>query len=273
MRVPGLLLAVLLAAVTSRAPGVSVAYAGSLVRIMEGPAARAFAQQTHFTFAGEPGGSKALEHLIAAGLRTPDVFVSADPALLEQLRRTLPAMIDAYAAFGSARMVIAYSERSPHRAIFERAAAGKIPVLDALNAPGVRVGRTDPQLDPKGARTLRVLSLLGAQQHDDGAARRLLENSGVYPEEDLAVRVESGELDAGFFYSTEIQGRRLRVVELPPGTNLSGEIAYAIAVLSGARNPQGARAFVSFVLHGGGRSVLESAGIRYFARPRVVGRM
>lgn len=255
-----LLAAVLIAVLPTPAGDVSVAYAGSLVRTMEGPLASSLRQHTGLTFSGEAKGSRALAHLIAAGLRTPDVFVSADPKLMNGIARS-------YVVFGSARMVVAYSPKSPHRALFEQAARGRRSILDVLAAPGVRVGRTDPQLDPKGARTIETLNLLGAHFHAAPKAKAVLANAPVFPEEDLAVRVESGDLDAGFFYSTEIPGRGLRTVELPPDSNLSTRIAYAVGIMSDAPHPAAAQTFVRFLLRGDGRRILEAAGVRYFAHP------
>lgn len=273
MKTISVVLTMMLAAVPASGGTVSVAYAGSLVRVMEGPLTTALRAQTGLRFAGEGKGSKALAHLIEAGLRSPDVFISADPKLLDELMPGRKASISGYAIFGSARMVIAYSETSPHRSLFEDVERGKRSILDVLADPHVRVGRTDPQLDPKGVRTVRVLSLLGAHYHHPDRARQILAKAEVFPEEDLAVRVESGEEDAGFFYSTETPGRGLRVVELPADTNLSHQISYAIARLQNAPHPPAAKLFVDFVLSGGGKSVLEQAGVSYFAQPRIIGRL
>ncbi len=251
---------------------VSVVYAASLVRVMEGSLAVSLARQTGLRFEGEAKGSSALAHLIAAGLRTPDAFISADPQLLRDLMGSAHgSMISGYTVFGSARMVLAYSNKSPHRVLFEQAARGKRSLLDVLANPAVRLGRTDPQLDPKGARTVRAVQLLGTLFHRPAQAASILQRSPTFPEEDLAVRVESGELDAGFFYSTEIAGRGLRVVQLPAGANLSQEITYSIATLRQAPHPRAARIFRDFIVGDGGKRVLERAGVRYFARARVVG--
>jgi molybdate/tungstate transport system substrate-binding protein len=249
---------------------VSVAYAGSLVATMEGPLKAALRARTGLDFAGEAKGSRALANLIASGLRSPDVFISADPSLIARLNASQP-LVRGYVVFGSARMVVAYSAKSPHRALFAQVAAGKRSILDVLADPLVRVGRTDPQLDPKGARTIRVLGLLGRHFHNAAQARSVLRKAEMFPEEDLAVRVESGEIDAGFFYSTEIPGRDLHAIELPQDANLGQDIAYALALMRGAPHPQAARTFAQFVLHGPGRGILEKAGVRYFAHPRSVG--
>jgi molybdate/tungstate transport system substrate-binding protein len=257
------LLAAAIAVVPASSATVSVLYAGSLVRTMEGPLASSLHERTGLTFSGEGKGSRALAHLITAGLRSPDVFMSAEPQLLNGISAR-------YYIFGSARMLVGYAPNSPHRALFEQAASGRRSILDVLAQSDVRVGRTDPQLDPKGARTVRVLQLLGAHFHAGAEANGVLEKAGVFPEEDLAVRVESGDLDAGFFYSTELTGRGLRAVELPNDSNLSSDINYAVGIVKGAPNPRGAQTFLDFVLHGDGKRILESAGLRYFAQPRIV---
>lgn len=250
---------------------VSVAYAGSLVAVMEGPLKTGLRNSTGLRFAGEAKGSRALANLISAGLRTPDVFVSADPALVVKLGGR--HLVRRYTTFGSARMVIAYSQKSPRRALFERAASGKVSILDVLDDPSVRVGRTDPQLDPKGARTVRVLQLLGKHFHDPAKATEVQRKAETFPEEDLAVRVESGEVDAGFFYSTEIPGRDLHAIELPADSNLSQDVTYTFAVMTSAPHPHAASTFAQFVLTGPGKAILEKAGVRYFAHPRTIGTM
>lgn len=250
---------------------VRVAYAASLVATMEGPLKSALRTQAGVHFSGEAKGSRALAHLISAGLRQPDDFISAEPRLLRDLYRQ--HLVRGYVTFGSARMVIAYSSRSPHRALFAAAARGKIGLLQLLNSPGVNVGRTDPQLDPKGARTIEVLQLLGKHFHDPGAARAIQAKAQTFPEEDLAARVESGELDAGFFYSTELPRPGLRVIELPNDANLSHRIAYALAVMRDAPDARTAHRFAAFVLYGPGKAILEKAGVRYFAHPRITGQL
>ncbi len=263
MKLAALLLAAAVTLIPSSAPAVSVAYAASLVAVMEGPVARAFQARTGVRFAGEAKGSRALANLIRAGLRSPDVFISADPKLFK-------GIVQSYTVFGSARMVVAYSSKSAHAQLFAKAAKGSISLLDALSAPGVRVGRTDPAIDPKGARTVRVLQLLGLHYHQPDLAQKLLGSAHQFPEEDLAVRVQTGELDAGFFYSTEAAPMALRTIELPPGTNLANEIAFGIAVLPHAVHPQSAQSFLNFILYGQGKRILESAGLHYFKPLRVV---
>ena len=95
------------AAQSSPAPPrtVSVLYAGSLVATMEGPIKEALRMRYGVQFAGEAKGSRALANLISAGLRTPDVFISADPSLVATLERE--HLVRSSSVFGSARMVVA----------------------------------------------------------------------------------------------------------------------------------------------------------------------
>jgi len=150
------------------------------------------------------------------------------------------------------------------------AAKGSISLLGALSESGVRVGRTDPAIDPKGARTVRAVQLLGRYYRQPASARKLLGNAPEFPEEDLAVRVQTGELDAGFFYSTETAPMGLQTIELPPGTNLANEITFGIAVLPHSAHAQNAQTFLKFILYGQGKRILESAGLHFFNTLRVV---
>jgi molybdate/tungstate transport system substrate-binding protein len=263
MKLAALLLAAAVTLIPSSSPAVSVAYAASLVAVMEGPLAQAFETDTGLRFVGEAKGSRALANFIRAGLRNPDVFISADPAVFKGLARS-------YTVFGSARMVLAYSSKSSRAQLFARAAQGGVSLAGVLSSPGVRVGRTDPAIDPKGARTVRAVQLLGRYYRQPAFAQKFLKTAPAFPEEDLAVRVQTGELDAGFFYSIETAPMGLRTVELPPGTNLANDIAFGIAVLPDAAHPQNAQSFLNFVLYGRGKRILESAGLHYFKPLRVV---
>lgn len=270
LKIAGALLLAASLSIPSATGAVSVAYAGSLVAVMEGPIAASLLAREHIAFSGEGKGSKALAALIGAGLRNPDVFISADPKLLEALRTQDAPRIAEYTVFGSARMVLGYSDRSPYRSAFEAAAKSITPILAVLRNPSIKIGRTDPQLDPKGSRTLRTIDLLARHFGQPQAAQTIAAAENIFPEEDLAVRVESGELDAGFFYSTETRGKLIRVLELPADSNLSTQIAYGAAILRDAPNPAAARTFLAFILRGEGRRILEHAGVRYFRVPRVV---
>ena len=234
---------------------VSVAYAGSLVTPMEGPIA-AQAAQAGLRFVGEPRGSRAIANLILQGLRNPDIFISADRADVQRLAKA--GLVAQATTFASASLVLGFAPTPRGRALYAQTASGtRDAVTELLQTPGLRIARTDPALDPKGARTIRALQILG-----------LPKSLGVvFPEEDLLVRLETGEADVGFLYSTEAVARKLRYVPLPGKASLSDEITYTLAILKHAPHPQAARRFAAFVLTGAGRTILQGAGITYLHSP------
>ena len=288
------LLAVLLLTGASAAP-VDVVYAGSLVGAMERGVGPAFMQRCGCAFHGEGKGSVALAKLIAGGLRHPDVFISADPAVLDGLMRGQSAALGGYTVFGTARLVLGYSRTSHARPLIDRIAAGKAPLSALFRVPGLRIGRTDPRLDPKGYRTLLAMQLASRHFHDSifETALGAPDNpEQLFPEETLLVRLESGDLDVAFLYSTETATRSIPAIELPDDVNLGhpalagvyrtahvavegrtitgAPIAYAIAILRGADHPTQAAAFVRYVLQGQGRRMLERSGL-FYTQPLSVG--
>ena len=225
---------------------------------MEGPIKSAL-RATGIDFEGEPGGSKALAHLIGAGLKLPDVFISVDPTLI----RELGDKVARSTTFASTSLGIGWSDASRYAPLFAGVAAGKTPLLDALSTPGLRVGRTDPEEDPKGVYTITAMKLFAGA----AAARRILGDddnaSQVFPEENLLVRIEGGEADVGFFYRTEAIARGLRFYALPGKASMRDTITYTIAVMKNAPDPDTARAFVDFICRGAGKQILQRAGLEY----------
>ena len=92
-----------------------------------------------------------------------------------------------------------------------------MPWYEVLQEPGIKIGRTDPKLDPKGALTVQLLEHAEQIYKLPGLTRKVLgapdNPEQVRPEENLVGRLQSGQLDVGFFYSTEtadLKYRRLR---------------------------------------------------------------
>ncbi len=242
---------------------VSVLYAGSLVTAMEGPIKSALLEE-HLAFEGEPGGSKALANLILAGVRSPDVFISVDPRIVANLG----ARVASATTFAGTSLGIAWAPTSKYAKLFDAVAAGTTPLQRALETPGLRIGRTDPQLDPKGAYTLQaVTTWLGS-----AGERQILGDdqnpAQIFPEQDLLARVDTGQADVGFFYRTEAIARGYRFVPLPGKAALTDHITYTLAIMRSAPHPKQARAFADFILGGRGRTILEHAGLTYLNPPR-----
>ncbi len=99
-------------------------------------------------------------------------------------------------------------------------------------------------------------------------ARQVLDNAGISPEIDtnetdvrsLLTKLEAGELDAGIVYVTDVvsSGGGVEGVEIPEALNVLAE--YPLAVLAGAPHPEGAKAFVAFVLSTEGQAILDKYG-------------
>jgi molybdate/tungstate transport system substrate-binding protein len=81
----------------------------------------------------------------------------------------------------------------------------------------------------------------------------------VLPEETLVGRLQSGQLDVGFFYSTETASAKIPMVRLP--AEITPKAVYTATVLSAAPNLQGTIGFVSFLLGQQGKSVMTENGL------------
>jgi molybdate/tungstate transport system substrate-binding protein len=251
--------------VAAQAPAVvSVLYAGSLVTQMEGPIKQALLTQG-IDFQGQPGGSKALANLIASGIKSPDVFISVNPALVT----SLGAKVTSAQTFAATSLGLGWSDKSKYAALFNGVAAGKTSVVEALSTAGLKIGRTDPKLDPKGEYTIEAMKLLAGDREstilgaDDNPDQ-------VFPEENLLTRIDVGEADVGFFYRTEAIARGLHFVVLPGKASLSDKITYTLAIMKEAQHPAQATAFAQFIISGGGKMILQKAGIDYLADPKTV---
>jgi ABC-type molybdate transport system substrate-binding protein len=258
---------------------VSVLYAGSLATVMENGIGPAFEKATGDKYQGEAQGSLGAAQLIRDHLRTPDVFISADPLVNSNLLMGPQNgnAIKWFAVVASSQLVLAYNPRSKFAKKFEEAAANKVPWYEVLATPGLRFGRGDPTVDPKGYRTLFMFNLAGRYYHRDDIPKLLgppLNPAQVFPEVVLLARVESGQFDAGIFYKHEIIARQLPYISLPSEINLSdpnfsnsyaqetyttssgqqvsgAPIMFTITIPEAARHREAALAFVRFLLTSG----------------------
>jgi molybdate/tungstate transport system substrate-binding protein len=265
---------------------VNVVHAGSLTTAFNTSLAPAFAK-TGYRFEGEGKGSVALANLIKNGTLNPDVFVSSDASVMADLLKSGSGVITWYATFATSRIVVAYSRKSERSQKFDAAAAGKSPWYDVLASPGIKVARTDPAVDPKGYRTIMVMQLAESFYRKPGLRTKLLgddrNDDQLQTDENILIRLEGGEVDAGFVYATEAIARHLPFIELPPQINLgdsafakqyasatltvngvtrTGEpIEYAYTIPHAAQNVEGARQFLRFIESSVGRSILSKTGL------------
>ena len=271
-----LALPILLAVGASQDHVVSVLYAGSLGAVMENGVGPAFAQATGYEYQGEAQGSLGAAHMIRDGVRTPDVFISADPSVNESVLMGSKNrdLVKWYMILASSQLVLGYNPHSKFAEKFEAAAANRIPWYEVLETRGVRFGRGDPSIDPKGYRSLFLFRLAAQHYHRPELAQLIgddMNPAQVFPEIVLMGRVESGQFDAGIFYRHEAIAHKLPYVSFPPEINLgeprfaslyakesyttpSGEhingapILLTITIPEGVRHRDASLSFVKFLL-------------------------
>ena len=81
----------------------------------------------------------------------------------------------------------------------------------------------------------------------------------VLPEETLVGRLQSGQLDVGFFYSTETSDAKIPAVALP--ADIAPKAVYTVTILRDPPNPVGADKFVSFLFGAEGQSLMREHGL------------
>lgn len=238
---------------------VNILYAGSLVNLMEHGIGPAFDEATGDRFRGYAGGSNKLANEIKGKLRKGDVFISANPKVNEGLMGAANGgWVTWYIAFAESPVVIGYNAASTFAADFKAK-----PWYRVLLEPGIKIGRTDPKLDPKGALTVALMKQAEAFYKSPGLVQKVLgapENPAqVLPEETLIGRLQSGQLDVGFFYSTETSDATIPALNLPP--EIAPKAVYTVTTLRDAPNAAGADQFVAFLLGPGGRDLLGQHGL------------
>jgi molybdate/tungstate transport system substrate-binding protein len=269
--VAGLALALsptLASAQTATGGTVSVLYAGSLVNLMEHGIGPAFDKADGADFRGYAGGSNKLANEIKGKLVPADVFISANPKVNADLMGAANGgWVDWYVTFAQSPLVIGFDPSGRFAADLKSK-----PWYEVLQEPGIRIGRTDPKLDPKGKLTLELLKKASSVYKIPDLSKKVLggpENPAqVLPEEDLVGRLQSGQIDVGFFYSTETTDLKIPAITLPPETALSAH--YTATVLNNAPHPAGAVSFLSFLLGPKGIALMRAHGLGVVA-PKVSG--
>ena len=191
-----------------------------------------------FSFAG----SDELAAQIEQGLR-PDVFAAANTKVPEALYAK--GLVEKPTVFAGNRLVLAVPA--------ERA---KVDSLADLERDGVTlaVGAKDV---PIGAYTRALLAKLPAARSTAILGHVRSEEPDVAG---ITGKLTQGAVDAGFLYASDVRATddKLRAIGLPGA--LQPTVAYGVAVVKGARQPEQARAFVAGLLDGAGADALRAAG-------------
>jgi molybdate/tungstate transport system substrate-binding protein len=206
-----------------------VAYASSLQYLNEKVVSPAFTAAEGYKFSGYGASSGDLEADIAAGEIHPNVFESVGGDNITPLE---PKFTNWYVQYAGTSIVVAYNPNSKYASQFKAFADGSKPLsglFTLLETPGLKLGRTDPNIDPQGRDFIYMLELAQAYYHlpSDTVAKILgtsdfgsSSSSQLYAESSLDSTLQSGQLDAASAFITQAIELHLDYIPLPAAINL-----------------------------------------------------
>jgi molybdate/tungstate transport system substrate-binding protein len=233
----------------------------------------------------EAAGSRECARKLTDLGRACDVLASADYAVIDSM--LIPDHADWSIKFAGNEMVIAYTDESAHAGQITRENWHEV-----LLREDVTYGRSDPNSDPCGYRTIFTAKLAARHYGVPDFAERIMEKDRrfIRPKEtDLLALLETGAIDYLFIYRSVAEQHGLRWLSLPDEINLkraefaahyrsvSAEISgnapgefvtqygepmvYGVTIPKNAPNPGAALAFVAFLLdRDKGLAILERNG-------------
>jgi molybdate/tungstate transport system substrate-binding protein len=228
----------------------------------------------------ESAGSRHCARKVADLGKPCDVMMSADTRVVESL--LMPDHARFNIQFATNQMAIAYA---PDSKFADDITAENWPEI--LQRDGVVLGRSEPESDPCGYRTLLVFQLAEGAFESPGLAERLARATSVIrpKETDLLSLLDLGEVDYLFIYRSVARQHGLRMVQLPDEINLrsaelvdlyatatvqltgkrpgetitrKGEpMVYSLTIPTDAPHPTMAEAWVALLLSDAGRAIME----------------
>jgi len=190
--------------------------AGSLARPMRA-ALDSFAAANGVVYELESAGSLETARKLTELGKVPDVIALADEDVFPKV--LVPVHVTWYVRFAENRIILAYTDRSRY--------AGEVDSTNwwqVVQRPGLEIGRSNPDLDPAGYRTLMVFQLaerLYAQTGLAAALERAAHPRNMRPKEiELVALLESGDLDYAWFYESMARASGVRYVRLPAAIDL-----------------------------------------------------
>ncbi len=213
------------------APGsVSVAYAASLAYLNEKIVGPAFQKADGVRYVGRAGPSDGLSKEIISGEIRPDVFesVGGDP-----IKALMPKFTSWYVSYATTSIVVAFNPKSKYAPQFQAIKDGRKPItalFPLLETKGLKLGRTDPNLDPQGRAFIFMLQLAQLKYHlpADTVSKIIgtsdlasADASEIFDEAALEPRLQAGQLDAASAYESQAIQLHLDYLKLPDAINLS----------------------------------------------------
>jgi molybdate/tungstate transport system substrate-binding protein len=220
----------------------------------------------------EIAGSRECARKISELHQPCDVFASADYAVIDNL--LIPSDAEWDLKFATNEMTIVYTDKSRRAKEINRNNW-----FDILQDKRVSYGRSDPNADPCGYRTILTMKLAETFYGKPGLTQKLLNKNTEYvrPKEvDLLALLVIGELDFIFIYRSVAEQHRLNYLTLSdeinlkraemenyykqasveldgkkPGekvTQVGGSMVYGVTIPKNSTNPELAKAFVKYLM-------------------------
>jgi molybdate transport system substrate-binding protein len=186
-------------------------------------------------------GSDELAAQIRQGVK-PDVFAAANTKLPDELYDE--DLVEQPVEFATNEFVLAVPADSDIKSVAD------------LTESGTKIAIGSESV-PIGSYTREALAKLPPAQE-----KAILDNvrSNEPDVKGIVGKVSQGAVDAGFVYVTDVNATdgALTAIKLPAA--VEPEVTYAASVVKGAKNPQGAQAFVDGLTNGPCAQALEDAG-------------
>jgi molybdate/tungstate transport system substrate-binding protein len=210
----------------------NVAAASSLSYLNEHITSPAFTKAEPYKYSGTYNASGDLSTDIASGEISPNVFESVGGDNITPLQ---PKFTKWYVQYAGTSMVVAYNPNSKYASQFKAFADGSQPLsglFTLLQTPGLKLGRTDPNIDPQGRDFIYMLELAQSYYHlpSDTVAKVLgtsdfgsSSSPQIFAESSLDATLESGQLDASSAFITQAVELHLDYIPLPPAINLGDQ--------------------------------------------------
>ncbi len=242
-------------------------------------------QNPDITVKAEAAGSRACARKISELDKQCDILALADYKIVSNL--LMPVHANFNIQFATNEMAIAYTDKS---LFHEKINAENWPEI--LMGEKVTFGRSDPDLDPCGYRTLMVFQLAERYYNENDLADELANKFGkrfIRPKEtDLLALLESGQIDYLFIYRSVAVQHGLKVIALPDQINLKSEdfadiyktakvevsgkqpgqkmirtgepMVYSVTIPRNSPNPEIAAKWIELLLSPQGVSIMENNG-------------
>ena len=236
----------------------------------------------------EASGSREAARKISELKRVADVMASADYSVIENL--LYPGFADWNIKFATNEMVLAYVTNTRYKDIIN-----SDNWFDILRKPDVKFGRSDPDADPCGYRSILTLKLAANYYKRPFINDELIKKDTQYirvKETDLLAVLETNVVDYIFIYKSVAIQHALDFILLPKEINLSdmdltnqykkvsvqvsgkkpgefithyGEpMVYGLTIPKSATNPELALRFVEFILSEKGKKIIIRNGQKIF---------